>query len=88
MKLEIVEGLDLTDILGVTKWEPPEDTGVYQNKKPKSWWWKLVYNWSILKMFRKKCGNGASSPHIVPKPTKRDCRHLAPDSWKHIKIYQ
>ena len=42
------EGKDLTDILGITKWEPPEDTGVYQNKKPKSWWWKLVYKWPIL----------------------------------------
>lgn len=69
LKGKFKQGDDLTDKIGITKWEPPEDTGtVYQNKKPKSFWWKLVYTLPFLKMFRKKCGKGASFPsHLVPK---------------------
>jgi len=84
------EGKDLTDILGITKWEPPEDTGVYQNKKPKSWWWKLVYKWPILKMFRKKCGMGSSFPsHLVPKTDETRLQAFSPDfleTFKDLRI--
>lgn len=63
------EGQDLTDKLGIIKWEPPEDTGmIYRGKKKKSFWWKLVYTLPFLKMFRKKVGVGAKFPsHLVPK---------------------
>lgn len=80
------EGKDLTDILGITKWEPPEDTGIYQNKKQKSWWWKLVYKWPILKMFRKKCGMGASFPsHLVPKTDETRLQAFSPDFLETYK---
>lgn len=80
------EGKDLTDILGITKWEPPEDTGIYQNKKQKSWWWKLVYKWPILKMFRKKCGMGASFPsHLVPKTDETRLQAFPPDFLEKFK---
>lgn len=78
---KLKEGADLTDIIGITKWEPPEDTGtVYQNKKPKSLWWKIVYTIPFLKMFRKKCGNGASFPtHLVPKTDETRLQAFSPD---------
>ena len=83
------EGKDLTDILGVTKWEPPEDTGIYQNKKPKSFWWKLVYKWPILKMFRKKCGSGASFPPYCPKTDETRLQAFGPgflETYKDLPI--
>jgi len=62
------EGTDLTGILKIKKYEPDENNVVYQGKQNKSFWWKLVYTLPFLKMFRKKCGPGASFPtHLVPK---------------------
>lgn len=72
---------DLTDFIGVKKWEPPEDTGtIYQNKKRKSFWWKLVYTIPFLAPFRKKCGTGASFPsHLVPKTDETRLQNFGPD---------
>ena len=61
------EGTDLTNYLNIRKYEPEEEV-VYQNKKKKSFWWKLVYAIPFLKCFRKHVGQGASFPtHLVPK---------------------
>lgn len=78
---KIKEDDDLTERIGVTKWEPPEDTGmIYQNKKPKSLWWKLVYTLPFLAMLRKKCGTGASFPsHLVPKTDETRIQNFGPD---------
>lgn len=62
------EGDDLTAFLNIKKYEPDENNVVYQGKQNKSLWWKMVYTIPFLKIFRKKCGPGASFPsHLVPK---------------------
>lgn len=63
----VVEGSDVTDFIGVKKYDPPE-TQTFMPPQPKNWWWKLVYAIPFLKMFRKKVGTGTAFPtHLVPK---------------------
>ena len=74
------EGDDLTSLIGITKWEPDENnTPIYQGKGKKSIWWKLVYTLPFLKMFRKRCGPGASFPgHLVPKTDETRIQAFGP----------
>jgi hypothetical protein len=81
------EGDDLTIMIGVTKWEPDENnTAIYQGKGKKSLWWKLVYTLPFLKMFRKRCGPGASFPsHLVPKTDETRLQAFGPDFLETYK---
>lgn len=85
------EGDDMTSSLGITKWEPDENNvQIYQGKKNKSIWWKLVYTLPFLKMFRKKCGPGASFPsHLVPKTDETRLQAFGPnflETYKDLPI--
>lgn len=83
------EGDDVTNKLGITKWEPPEDTGsIYQNKKQKSLWWKMVYTLPFLKIFRKKCGSGASFPPYCPKTDETRLQEFGTDFLEKYKDLQ
>jgi hypothetical protein len=77
------EGKDVTDILGIQKWEPPEDAPVYQSNKKKGWWWKLVYTLPFLAMFRKKVGEGSAFPtHLVPKTDETRIQAFGPEFFE------
>jgi hypothetical protein len=84
-------GKDLTDTIGVKKYDPEDaaDKTVYQ-KKPKGIWWKLVYTLPFLKPFRKKCGEGASFPtHLVSKTDETRLQSFRPgflDTYKDLPI--
>jgi hypothetical protein len=80
------EGTDLTDILNIKKYEPDENNVIYQGKQNKSFWWKMVYTIPFLRMFRKKCGPGASFPtHLVPKTDETRLQAFGPN---FLEIYK
>lgn len=79
------EGTDLTNYLNIKKWEPKEEV-VYKGYNKKSIWWKLVYTIPLLKMFRKKCGQGASFPtHLVPKTDETRLQSLGSNFLEEYK---
>lgn len=80
------EGQDVTELLKVEKWEPPEDGPMFTAPKPKSWFWKLVYTLPFLKFLRKKVGEGVAFPtHLVPKTDETRLQAFGPEFIEKYK---
>lgn len=82
----VFEGSDVTDFIGVTKWEPEAESVQFMSPKKKSLWCKLVYTVPFLKIFRKKVGEGTGFPtHLVPKTDETRLQAFPPDFLKQYE---
>jgi hypothetical protein len=96
-KIEITEGIDVTEILGVKKWEPYQDeqrcakqTGkiMYPKWMPK-WIQTIVHNFKFIRDYYRQNSGQKSFPSLIPKTDEIRVQVLQPllDKYKGTKCY-
>ena len=96
-KTEIVEGLDVTEILGIKKWEPyqgeqrcQKQVGkiMYPKWMPK-WVQKIVHRFKFVREYYRKNSGQKSFPSLIPKTDETRVQVLQKllDKYKGVKCY-
>lgn len=96
-KIKISEGLDVTEILGIKKWEPYQDeqrcakqTGkiMYPKWMPQ-WIQRIVHNFKFVREYYRQNSGQKSFPSLIPKTDETRVQVLQPliDKYKGIKCY-
>lgn len=88
MNIDIKEGMDITDILGIQKWEPPETIEKTKAVKQKSLWNKIQSKLPFIKIFSLKEQTDFPT-HLVPKTDEIRLQALGEnflETYKDIKI--
>ena len=96
-KTKVTENLDVTEILGIKKWEPYQDeqrcskqTGkiMYPKWMPQ-WIQRIVHNFKFVREYYRQNSGQKSFPSLIPKTDETRVQVLQPliDKYKGVKCY-
>lgn len=96
-KTEISEGTDVTDILGVKKWDPYQEEQKLSKQTGKimyplwmpQWVQRIIHNFKFVRNYYRKNSGQKSFPSLIPKTDETRVQVLQPliDKYKGVKCY-